>query len=37
MFVWEEPDAAVGDYVVGFMVEDLDGNAYVAYTSLVVE
>jgi hypothetical protein len=37
MFVWEELDAAVGDYVVGFIVEDLDGNAYEAYTSLVVE
>jgi hypothetical protein len=37
MFTWEELDAAVGSYVVGFIVEDLDGNAYEAYTSVTVE
>jgi hypothetical protein len=37
MFIWEELDAAVGDYVVGFIVEDLDGNAYETYTSVTVE
>ena len=37
MFAWEELDAAVGDYVVGFIVEDLDGNAYEAYTNVTVE
>jgi hypothetical protein len=26
MFTWETLDAAAGDYVVGFVVEDLDGN-----------
>jgi hypothetical protein len=37
MFTWEELDAAVGAYVVGFIVEDLDGNPYQAYTSVTVE
>jgi hypothetical protein len=37
MFTWEELDAAVGDYVVGFIAEDLDGNTYEAYASLSVE
>jgi hypothetical protein len=37
MFAWEELYAAVGDYVVGFIVEDLDGNAFEAYTSVSVE
>jgi hypothetical protein len=37
MFTWEELDAAVGEYVVGFIVEDLDGNAYEAYTTVTVE
>jgi hypothetical protein len=26
MFAWEDLDAAVVDYVVGFVVEDLDGS-----------
>ncbi len=26
MFTWETMDAAVGNYVIGFVVEDLDGN-----------
>jgi len=26
MFTWETLDAAAGDYVVGFVVEDMDGN-----------
>jgi hypothetical protein len=37
MFAWEELDAAVGDYVVGFIVEDLDGNTYEAYATVAVE
>ncbi|MEA3377572.1 MAG: hypothetical protein U9R72_15405 [Chloroflexota bacterium] len=37
MFAWEELDAAVGEYVIGFIVEDLDGNAYEAYTNVAVE
>jgi hypothetical protein len=28
MFAWEELDAAPGAYIVGFIVEDLDGNQY---------
>jgi hypothetical protein len=37
MFSWVELDAAVGEYVVGFIVEDLDGNAHEAYTTVTVE
>lgn len=37
MFAWEELDAAAGEYVVGFIVEDLDGNAYETYESVTVE
>jgi hypothetical protein len=37
MFTWEELDAAPGEYIVGFIVEDLDGNAYEAYTEVIVE
>lgn len=36
-FAWEELYAAVGNYVVGFIVEDLDGNTYEAYESVTVE
>jgi hypothetical protein len=34
---WVELDAAVGDYVVGFIVEDLDGNKQEVYTQVSVE
>jgi hypothetical protein len=27
MFTWKELDAAAGDYIVGFIAEDLDGNS----------
>ena len=37
MFVWETLDAAVGEYVVGFVVEDLDGNQYPVYETITVE
>jgi hypothetical protein len=37
MFAWRELDAAPGAYVVGFIVEDLDGNAFESYTTVVVE
>ena len=37
MFTWEELDAAPGEYIVGFIVEDLDGNAYEVYERVVVE
>ena len=34
---WVELDAAVGDYVVGFIVEDLDGNKQEVFTQVRVE
>jgi hypothetical protein len=37
MFTWEELDAARGAYIVGFIVEDLDGNQYTEYTQVAVE
>ena len=37
MFAWEELDAAPGEYVVGFIVQDLDGNAFEGYTEVTVE
>ena len=37
MFTWEELDAAPGEYIVGFIVEDLDGNTYEAYEEVIVE
>jgi hypothetical protein len=36
VMTWEELDAPAGDYVVGFIVEDLDGNAYPVYKALRV-
>ncbi len=35
-FRWVELDAAAGEYVVGFIVNDLDGNANEVYTRLNV-
>ena len=37
MFAWEKLYAAPGDYIVGFIVEDLDGNAYEVYERIRVE
>ncbi|MBN1148886.1 MAG: hypothetical protein JXA78_16615 [Anaerolineales bacterium] len=37
MFAWEALDAAPGQYIVGFIVEDLDGNAYQSFTQVMVE
>lgn len=37
MFFWEELDAAPGPYVVGFIVEDLDGNRLQTFTTVTVE
>lgn len=34
---WVELDAAVGEYVVGFIVEDLDGNQRQVFTQVEVE
>jgi hypothetical protein len=36
VLAWEELDAAPGEYVVGFIVEDLDGNAFKAYEMVTV-
>jgi hypothetical protein len=36
-FSWTELDAAAGAYVVGFIVEDLDGNTVESYTQVKVE
>jgi hypothetical protein len=35
-FLWVEQDAAAGDYVVGFILQDLDGNSYRAFTQITV-
>jgi hypothetical protein len=35
--MWEDLDAAAGEYIVGFVVEDLDGNAYEAFSAVAVE
>jgi hypothetical protein len=37
MFTWKTLDAAAGDYVVGFIVEDLDGKAQQAFTRISVK
>jgi hypothetical protein len=37
MFTWEELDAATGEYIVGFIVEDLDGNTYQVSEKVIVE
>jgi len=36
MFTWEVLDAAAGQYVVGFIIEDLDGNSQVAFQPIIV-
>ena len=36
-FTREELDAAPGGYIVGFIVENLDGNAYEVYEEVFVE
>ena len=37
MFTWKTLDAAAGDYMVGFEVEDLDGNRQQSLTQITVE
>ena len=37
MFAWEELDAAVGEYIIGFIVEDLDGNSIEVFETVTVE
>lgn len=36
-FTWVQLYAAAGDYVIGFIVEDLDGNQYPVYTRITVQ
>ena len=36
-FEWQELDAAAGEYIVGFIVEDLDGKSYSTYGQVRVE
>lgn len=35
-FTWEQLFAAQGEYIVGFIIEDLDGNQYPVYTQVTV-
>ncbi len=36
-FTWKEQNATPGDYVVGFIVKDLDGNSTETYTQVKVQ
>lgn len=36
-FTWKEVYAAAGDYVVGFIIQDLDGNSQEVYTTVTVQ
>jgi hypothetical protein len=36
-FTWKELNAAVGNYVVGFVVDDLDGNSTQSFTQVTVK
>lgn len=36
-FTWEEMWAAQGQYIVGYMIEDLDGNLYQSYGQIRVD
>jgi hypothetical protein len=36
-FTWQELDAAAGAYIVGFIVEDLDGNRTPVYEQVTVQ
>jgi hypothetical protein len=36
MFTWEQLYAAPGEYIVGFIVEDLDGNSQTSYVEVTV-
>ena len=37
VFKWKELDAAAGDYQVGFITEDLDGNTQASYAQVTVK
>jgi hypothetical protein len=36
-FTWVELDAAPGEYIVGFIIEDLDGQQYPVYETVTVQ
>jgi hypothetical protein len=36
-FTWQVLDAAAGEYLVGFIIEDMDGNTYPVYTQVIVQ
>ncbi len=36
-FTWKTLDAAAGNYMVGFVVEDLDGNRQQSQTRITVK
>ncbi|MHC1783102.1 MAG: clostripain-related cysteine peptidase [Anaerolineaceae bacterium] len=36
-WTWDSQTAAIGDYVVGFIAEDMDGNLFETYTGIIVE
>jgi hypothetical protein len=36
-FIWKSLDAAAGEYVVGFIIEDLDGNPKYALDRVTVK
>lgn len=35
--IWEVLDGPIGEYTIGFIVEDLDGNQVETYTDIIVE
>jgi hypothetical protein len=37
MFQWQALNAPAGSYVIGFIIEDLDGNKVQAFTQVTVE
>lgn len=36
-FTWEEIYAAPGAYIVGYLVQDLDGKVYPVYANVTIE
>ena len=36
MFTWEQLYASAGQYIVGFLVEDLDGGSQAVYAQITV-
>jgi hypothetical protein len=37
MFTWQDLNAAPGEYMVGYIVEDMDGNRTQAFTQIIVK